>query len=1060
MAENKSQYFIDFVARTLGFENVKRDLAKIDNYATKLTKMGGKLGGVQSFAPQGYKFRQWEQMERSGKMGQRSAWFDPSGKRIPASQVPTQLQYGPIQRQTIDITEKQIKAYKEKNKVQQEAEKQNQKHGKSLVGLASRAMAVIPIWLALRTVYMSLISFVSANIKAWTELEIQMSRVATVTRGTKDDLNAMKDAVVSYTATSTASFKDVANTMYALGSAGLNVTEQMAGFKHIMDLTIGSFGNAEQIAKLVAGSYNVFGNSIDDVYTKSEKFKKMSDILAYTYSTQQVELSEIATAMTYVGSVGTLLDVKFEDLVGTIGFLNTGMLKGTKAGTSLFNAFIRLASESDKLGEIGVRFDPSQPLDFVNVMTQLSDIYGKQALSLDALRELMDVFGRRGGRAIAQIISDFERWQDTIEGTGKNFEDFAAKMRKEAEDNLPKAFQKLGNAIKASFIEGIGEAGGLKDFINTYTRGIEAINKAKKYSEFLSAGTKFELETTKAAYGFAAPLLIGGSGGVGKEVNKQLGGNEELLAIYNKVVNAKEYDLDLTEKISRYQKDLNILGEALAKHPEKEAEVREALAMVLNRELGNREKYLKFSEKITEEVFKQIEAKAKDTNVDDDRNRELEKQLKLLERNASYSDMQVKGVLESNIEYAKLKDLITDVNKIIKETVAKEQIKPLEEQKSVILALRELDIRKLINGEYDDLHQAIKHTNVNVKDGLEVQKQSLDTMRKLKEEAREFSDVLRDSLTDSFKGMLSGESDIGDLFENLTNARIEAYRDMVSEGFSDLMMATGFGDNFAGAMQNARTGLGLIANRIEKSFNRGGQITYDYIVRAFSDSTGAVSAGGSTTATWGGSGGMFGGIGAALRPFGQYQMVNGQLMVPHTTDYGNGLTGTTYKPANVMQSLGYYGVQGAVTGYSAFQSAQAGGIPMGQSIASGLLTGIGSGMFGAGAAGMGTAMAGGAGMMAALGPVGWIGLGIMAVGMALGMFGGKDSSWSRTETKTTERRISSRIDVTNKNLEIINRNLVALRQELTYIMPRSYYFSERSTIEDDFSLDRRRGAEA
>jgi len=329
-------------------------------------------------------------------------------------------------------------------------------------------------------------------------------------------------------------------------------------------------------------------------------------------------------------------------------------------------------------------------------------------------------------------------------------------------------------------------------------------------------------------------------------------------------------------------------------------------------------------------------------------------------------------------------------------------------------------------------------------------------MRELTKEAQEFSNVIKDSLTESFKGMLSGEQDIGDLFQNMTDAKIDSYRDMVSEGFSEMVMSSGMGETFGISMKNARTGLGLLASKIESSFNKGGQITHDWIIKGFAKGTDRAISGssGSSTASFmgGGVGGTIGGAIGMLNPFGGYTNINGQLMVPQTTNYGGGATGTTYKPASGLQKAGYYGVQGAVTGYNAYQSATAGGIPEGQALASGIMTGAGSAMF---AGGMGAAMAAGV----AMGPVGWIGLGIMAVGMALGMFGGKDSSWSKTETKTSERRISSRIDITNKNLEVINRNLVALRQELTYIMPRSYYFSERDTVEDDFSLSRRRGAE-
>ncbi|MFH1328509.1 MAG: phage tail tape measure protein, partial [Candidatus Bathyarchaeota archaeon] len=174
-------------------------------------------------------------------------------------------------------------------------------------------------------------------IKSYMQLDDTMARVSTVTRTTGIEhetiMNNMRRAVLMYTATSRAELTDVAKTMYYLGSAGLTVEQQMGGFKHIMDLTIGTVGKADEAAKLVAGAFNVFGRSIENVSTDAERFKKIADILAYTYRNQQVELSDVASAFTLVGSAAGLLDIDFSVLVGTIGFLNTGMLKGTRAGT-------------------------------------------------------------------------------------------------------------------------------------------------------------------------------------------------------------------------------------------------------------------------------------------------------------------------------------------------------------------------------------------------------------------------------------------------------------------------------------------------------------------------------------------------------------------------------------------------------------------------------------------------------------------------------------------------------------------------------------------------------
>jgi len=158
--------------------------------------------------------------------------------------------------------------------------------------------------------------------------------------------------------------------------------------------------------------------------------------------------------MTLVGSAASLLNIDYKVLIGTIGELNTGMLRGTRAGTSLMNSFIKVAQNSEKLGRIlGVTFDPEMPLDYVDVMTQLHKRFGDSTLSVDNLRKLMQVFGIRGARAVGEILNRFDKWKETVEVTDATFRDFAKNMRAQIENTLPRQIKILGSVIQKEIIE-------------------------------------------------------------------------------------------------------------------------------------------------------------------------------------------------------------------------------------------------------------------------------------------------------------------------------------------------------------------------------------------------------------------------------------------------------------------------------------------------------------------------------------------------------------------------------------------------------------------------------
>jgi len=325
--------------------------------------------------------------------------------------------------------------------------------GANMKQLAIRAAAVIPVWILLRATMLALPRAISAATKEWISFQTEMSRVETVTRGSAKALKVLESGIKDFAATSKASFKDTASAVYALGSAGLTSAQQLGGLNHVMNVAIGTGANVEQTAKLMSGAFNVFGKKLKDATTDAARWKKIADTISFTYSTQQVELSELATALGYVASVGSLVDITFEELVTTIGVLNTGMLKGSKSGTSLVNAFIQLANKSDKLSTIGIDIDTSKPLKFKDVMDQLYATFGKNKLSLEGLQKIMSVFGIRGGRAVGLLLTNYKFFNDSLKKGTENAKDFAEIMKRIAEDNIEGMATKIRNSLSSVWMD-------------------------------------------------------------------------------------------------------------------------------------------------------------------------------------------------------------------------------------------------------------------------------------------------------------------------------------------------------------------------------------------------------------------------------------------------------------------------------------------------------------------------------------------------------------------------------------------------------------------------------
>jgi hypothetical protein len=70
----------------------------------------------------------------------------------------------------------------------------------------------------------------------------------------------------------------------------------------------------------------------------------------------------------------------------------------------------------------------------------------------------------------------------------------------------------------------------------------------------------------------------------------------------------------------------------------------------------------------------------------------------------------------------------------------------------------------------------------------------------------------------------------------------------------------------------------------------------------------------------------------------------------------------------------------------------------------------------------------------------------------------KGAKQTSTSTQTSETKVGSKIDLSNKKLELINRNLIALKNTMeTYALNSSSYLAEKTgTIDANFALSARR----
>lgn len=320
-------------------------------------------------------------------------------------------------------------------KVTQKSGKAAKTYSEQLAALVKRAAMVIPVWLVLRATMMMVMRTFGDMVRGFIDLDDQLARIRTVMHGTTKVIDTqmmvIRSRILDVAKDSRIPIKELAEGFYFLKTANLDATEATAAFDHVTNLAIGTANSMAESARAVAGIYNTMGKYLGDNLTVHEKFQKIADVLAYTYSTQDVQLSELIQSYTKLAPYVTGLSDNFTELTTMLGFLNTRLLRGGRTGRLTGRAILQLTKNAKKLAlQLGITFPPDKPIAFLDTIRMIRDelgIVGKITAAQGQI--IQDVFATRAGVTIRLLIEHFDELEEQIQDAIKGAGGFAQKMK-------------------------------------------------------------------------------------------------------------------------------------------------------------------------------------------------------------------------------------------------------------------------------------------------------------------------------------------------------------------------------------------------------------------------------------------------------------------------------------------------------------------------------------------------------------------------------------------------------------------------------------------------------
>ncbi len=337
-------------------------------------------------------------------------------------------------------------------------------------------------------------------IKTAKKFEQSMANTASVAGATAEELKTLSDYARKMGEQSVFSASQAADGMYYLASAGMNVNEIMGALKGTLDLAAATASDLAYTSESVAATLSQFGFA-------AEEAGRVSNVFAAAISGSQATMEKMTNSMSYVGPMAKSMGMSLETTTGILMNLYNAGLNGSKAGTSLRMAFVKLIDPTTKginaleRLEVAIKDSSGEMRPFEDIIDDL----GRAGMTT---ADAMDIFGIRAGPAMMALVSQGEgairEMTEAVTGTNK-----AAEMAAMQINTFEGAIKLLKSAFEEAQITLVQELlPALKGMIEQITEGVKKVTAWMKENPKLTATIVKWTAAIGALMLLLGPLLI------------------------------------------------------------------------------------------------------------------------------------------------------------------------------------------------------------------------------------------------------------------------------------------------------------------------------------------------------------------------------------------------------------------------------------------------------------------------------------------------------------------------------------------------------------------------
>lgn len=198
--------------------------------------------------------------------------------------------------------------------------------------------------------------FVGAIQTAMT-FEGAMSKVRAITNATGEEYAKLSAKAEELGRTTRFTATQSAEAMTYLGMAGWKTEQILAGMEPMLNLAAAGGTDLARTADILSDDLAAFGLEID-------KAEHMADVFAYTITNSNTTVELMGETMKYAAPVARAFGATMEETAALTGLMANAGIKGSQAGTSLRQGFLRLAGPprkaANELEALGINISDAQ----------------------------------------------------------------------------------------------------------------------------------------------------------------------------------------------------------------------------------------------------------------------------------------------------------------------------------------------------------------------------------------------------------------------------------------------------------------------------------------------------------------------------------------------------------------------------------------------------------------------------------------------------------------------------------------------------------------------------